>query len=174
MTEQQEIKIQTRAEFLAHVLALKLESEERLQSLADCLSEHNNPVAAGLFQELADVVAQSITQLESMTAGLQLPAIPPWEYQWHCFDHPEVVCMEQAHYMMTGKQSLQLVQFNEHRSVEFLQRVYQEVENVEVKNLAQQLMKSEQEFEQYVLKKIENIEDDGLLRDDLDPPNMPE
>lgn len=174
MNDLPDITISSEAEFLAHVIALKHESEERFQGMADCLSVHNNLQAAEVFQHLAELISDNIQKLESMAAGLELPEIPPWEYQWHCANDPDSVCMDQAHYMMTARQSLELALFNEQRSVDFFRRVKIKVENPAVTKLAQQLITVEEKFAEAIQQRLEDIEDDEEPCEDLDPPNMPE
>ena len=153
MNELPKIALSSEAEFLAHVIALKQESEDRLQGMADCLAEHNNPDAA---------------------EGLELPEIPPWEYQWHCSDDPDAICMDQAHYMMNIRQSLELAMFNEQRSMQFFKRVHTEVKHVGVIELAQQFITVEEKFAAIIQQRLLLIEDDDAPCEDLDPPNMPE
>lgn len=174
MNELPPIKIHSEAEFLAHVIALKHESEERLQNMADCLSEHHNPAAAEVFASLAQLVSQTVHQLEAKAAGLQLPEIPPWEFQWHCTNDPESLCMDHAHYLMSARESLQLALFNEKRSVEFLNRVVNEVDHAGVRQLAQQQAQIEQQFAEMIQQRLENMAEDVERVEDLDPPNMPE
>lgn len=168
------ITITSEVEFLAHVIALKHESEERLQNMADCLSEHNNPEAAEVFDSLAEFIKQTIQQLESRAMGLQLPEIPPWEFQWHCANDPESLCMDHAHYMMSARDSLQLALFNEQRSVEFFKRIVNEVDDVDVRKLAAEQIQIEQQFADLIQQRLQGIAEDIETCEDLDPPNMPE
>lgn len=174
MSEFQDIKFESEAEFLAHVIALKNESEDRLQTMADCLSVHNNPHAAEVFQTLAEFLAQTVQQLEANAAGMQLPNIPPWEYLWHCSDDPESLCMDQAHYMMSVKQSLELALFNEQRSLVFFKRVLDDVEHPQIQQLARQQIDLEYEFADFIQQQMALLGEDDYICDDLDPPNMPE
>jgi predicted RecB family nuclease len=174
MIELPPINIHSEAEFLAHVIALKHESEERLQNMADCLSEHHNPEAAEVFANLAQLVGQTVQQLEAKAAGLQLPEIPPWEFQWHCKNDPESLCMDHAHYLMSARESLQLALFNEQRSAEFLDRVVNEVEHAGVRQLAEQQAHIERQFAEMIQQRLDKMAEDVERIEDLDPPNIPE
>jgi|GEM_PF-1044508 len=174
MSDFNEISIHSEAEFLAHVIALKNESEERLQTMADCLYVHNNPKAADVFQELATYIAQTVQQLESQASGLELPNIPPWEYQWHCSNNPDSLCMDHAHYMMSMRQALALALFNEQRSLAFFRRIHDEVEYAPVRALALEQIAVEERFAELVQARMLNLPEDDRLCDDLDPPHMPE
>ena len=174
MSEFKDICFQSEAEFLAHVIALKCESEDRLQTMADCLFVHNNPHAAEVFQTLAEFIAQTIQQLELNATGMQLPNIPPWEYQWHCSDDPEALCMDQAHYMMSIRQALELALFNEQRSLNFFKKVFDDVDHSGITELARQQIEMEQEFAEFIQQQLALVGDDDFICEDLDPPNMPE
>jgi hypothetical protein len=176
MNEVSGITIRSEAEFLANVIALKSESEERLQVMADCLHEHNNLHASGVFQELASIITSTIQQLEQKAAGLTLPVIPPWEYQWHCPNDPEALCMDHAHYMMSTREALQLALFNEQRSIDFFTRVHDEVELAAVRELALQQIEIEKEYAAIIRQRLAGVESEGddFSCEDLDPPNMPE
>ncbi|MCG6937364.1 MAG: hypothetical protein LJE83_04235 [Gammaproteobacteria bacterium] len=174
MSEDKKIDIETEAEFLANVIALKMEFEERLEGLADCLAIHNNPAASDVFRGLASHITSNIQKLEAVAANHQLPVIPPWEYQWHCSDDPEALCIDQAHYMMSSRQALELALFNEKRSVEFLNKVVDQVNNNAVKQLAAGMIAMEQEFTESMQQALDDMEDDMQPCEDLDPPNMPE
>jgi hypothetical protein len=174
MNDKPEISIESEAEFLAHTIALKLESEERLQGLSDTLSEHHNLEAAAIFQSLVGIMQDSIVELEVMAKGLKLPVIAPWDYQWHCSNDPAALCIDQAHYLMNSRQSLELALFNEQRSLDFFQRVYQHVDNPQVKKMAEQLIQAEHQFAANIKRNMASMEEELLAKEDFDPPNVPE
>ena len=174
MTEARKTNIGSEAEFLAHLIALKLESEERLLDLSHCLAEHHNPEASKVFADLAGFISRSLEDIEAHAVGHDLPVIPPWEYQWHCADAPESLCIDQAHYMMTGKQSLELALYNEQHSILFLKQVKADTDDPRIEAMAQRFIETEQRFVQIIQQSLDDIEDDIVPHDDLDPPNMPE
>ncbi len=174
MKPDQAINFTSLEEFLAQALALKYESEERLDQLAQCLAEHNNPAAAEVFESLANAVGTMIQELEALAADKSLPQIPPWEYQWHCDDDPEALCIDHAHYLMTIRQSLELAQFNELRSLQFFQKVEEVVADDQIKQLAQRLIHLETVFAGDIRQRLENLSEDISSCEDFDPPNMPE
>jgi hypothetical protein len=174
MSDFNDISIHSEADFLAHVIALKHESEERLQTMADCLYVHNNPDAADVFQELATNIATAIEALESRAEGIELPVIAPWEYQWHCSNNPDSQCMDQAHYMMSSRQALQLALFNEQRSLAFFKRIEDSTQHDAVRVLAGEQVAVEQRFAELVISRMNDLPLDDRLCDDLDPPHMPE
>lgn len=169
------ININSIEEFLAHSLALKCETEDRLQELADCLEEHNNLNVAHIFRELQKLAAQSVSHIEQLAEGLELPSIPIWEFQWYCSNSPETACIDNAHYQMNARQALELAKFNSRRTHQFLMQVMNEVAIDEVKKNAQQLLGHEETFIASIEQWLEDIGDeDQLMCTDLDPPNMPE
>ena len=174
MSHQDSLQIGSAADFFAHLIALKHDGQERLQMLSDCLMEHNNPQAAHVFDSMLGQVNDNIAELESMAAGLDLPEIAPWEYQWNELADCDCNCFEQAHYQMSGRESLHLALSNEQRNLEFLQWVNQQVSHPEVRQLSQQLLEIEQAFLSRVRYELESEVEDEAVVEDLDPPNMPE
>lgn len=174
MSEMIKITFSNEAEFLAHAIALKQESEERLEGLADCLEAHNNLLASEVFRTLAERIAENVNQLETQAANHSLPVVEPWAYQWHCADDPESLCIDQAHYLMTGREALELARFNEQRGMQFLERVVDEVDHPGVQQLALQMLSVEQEFAQMISQMLETLAEDSLPCEDFDPPNIPE
>jgi hypothetical protein len=174
VSRQAPLTIAGEAEFLAHIIALKHESEDRLTTMADCLFAHNNPPAAQVFHELAGLISLVVEQLQTLALDHVLPEIPPWEYQWHCEDDPEALCMEHAHYLMSARQALQLALYNEQRSVEFLQRIEREVSEPAVREMARRQLRVEQEFAEIIRQRLADLPDEDVVCDDLDPPHMPE
>jgi len=174
MNQHYSIYLTSLEEFVAHAIALKDESEERLDHLGHCLAEHNNPEAARVFQQLAEANTQAIQELQSVARNMTLPQIPPWEFQWHCADDPDALCIDEAHYLMSVRQSLKLALFNELRNLQFFEVVHESVEDQAIKDLAQRLIQQEQVVTMDMQQRIDNLPEDEQAIEDLDPPNMPE
>jgi hypothetical protein len=162
-------------EFLAHSLALKCETEDRLQELADCLEEHNNLNVARIFRDLQKLAAENVNHIEQLAEGLELPSIPIWDFQWYCSNSPESACIDNAHYQMNTRQALELAKFNSSRTHRFLMLVIEEISIEEVQESAQLLLSHEEIFISRIGQWMEDIgNDDTPMCSDLDPPNMPE
>lgn len=169
------ISINSIEEFLAHSLALKCETEDRLQELADCLEEHNNLSVAHIFRELQKLAEDSVSEIEHMAAGMELPTIPIWDFQWYCTNSPESACIDNAHYQMNTRQALELAKFNSRRTHRFLMMVIDEIGIDEVQASAKKLLSHEERFISRIEEWLKDIgEEEQPMCTDLDPPNTPE
>lgn len=168
-------EIKSSAHLLAHVHAMKCESEDRLQDLSDCLTQHNNLQAAEIFDQTIRLIQQGLLKIEQYAAGMELPNIPPWQYQWHCQDQPDCLCIDQAHYMMTPLQALDLAVFNEQRLQMFCKQQMDNGIADNIKQLAAALYQLELQHIDKMSSWREqlNLLENELL-EDFDPPNMPE
>jgi len=164
--------IQSLEEFIVHAHALKCESEEQLDMCADCLQTHNNPEAAAVFRLLSQMAGQTIQEIEGMAVGLELPQIPPWDFHWQCIDDTQ--CTDEAHYLMSERKVLELVQLNEQRALKYFQDITEAVTDQAVKELAQRLHDHQQRFSQHIEQRLQQLEENDVQHVDLDPPNMPE
>lgn len=175
MTEMTTQPITSLAEFLAHALELEVESAERYRELADSMEVHNNPDVAELFRKLAgygDIHAQEV---KDRAAGVPLPTIPPWDFKWSCPEGPESPCMEDAHYMMTKCQALELALHNEVRGRDFYAQVAAASPDGEVSRAAAEMAAEEdthvQMLRQWFRREACDVQE---VPEDLDPPNIPE
>jgi len=169
------ININSSEEFLAHSLALKCETEDRLQELADCLEEHNNLNVAHIFRELQKLAEDSVNEIEQLAEGMELPSIPIWEFQWHCSNSPESACIDNAHYQMNTRQALELAKFNSRRTHRFFMLALDEIPIDEIQQSAQLLLGYEEKFTSRIEQLLRDIGDeDQPMCTDLDPPNTPE
>lgn len=176
MSFSEQINLDNAEEFLAHMLVLKCETEDRFQELADCLEEHHNLEAAGVFRHLQGLAAEGVREIERLADGFELPSIPIWDYQWYCIDTPENACIDNAHYLMSSRQALELARFKSRRTHDFLLTVMNHVQIKEVQEIARQLIwHEEQIFIVRIEQWLKEIGDEDMpLCDDLDPPNTPE
>lgn len=175
MSELTKQPIDSIAEFLAHALELELESAERYRELADSMDVHNNPEVAALFRKLAGYGDDHADEVKERTGDMELPRIPPWDFKWSCPEAPEAPCMEDAHYMMSKCQALELALHNEVRGRDFYAEVAEKSPDTEVRKVAAE-MAAEEDTHVEMLKswfERESCEFQGV-QDDLDPPNMPE
>jgi len=167
--------IQSPEHLLAQVYAMKCESEDRLQDLIDSLKQHNNSAAADIFSRTIELIQDSIKNIEHRAQGMQLPEIPPWEAQWHCEVQPDCLCIENAHYLMTPLQALELAIFNEKRLQEFFALQIDTGVNEKIRLIADDFLIQEKQLTKQMhswKKQLEN--NPAEQNEDLDPPNIPE
>jgi rubrerythrin len=162
-------------EFLAHALVLEHESVEHYGELADSMEVHNNPEAAQLFQRLKSFGERHAHEVAELAKGMSLPPIAPWEFKWNCPDVPEASCMDEAHYRMDSREVLELALHNEIRGRDFYAQVAQSSPDAEVRRLAEEMAREEDEHVALLRALLARTPGDKTVQlEDLDPPNMPE
>lgn len=163
------------AEFLAHALELEVESAERYRELADNMQVHNNLEVAELFRRLARYGDAHAAEVQQRAAAHELPSIPPWDFKWSCPEAPEAPCMEDAHYLMSKCQALELALHNEIRGRDFYAQVAATSTDPEVQAAAAE-MAAEEDTHVVMLREWFAREACDITGrpSDLDPPNMPE
>ncbi len=160
---------------LAQVYAMKCESEDRLQDLIDSLKQHNNSAAADIFSRTIELIQDSIKNIEHRAQGMQLPEIPPWESQWYCEEQPDYLCIENAHYLMTPLQALDLAIFNEKRLQEFFAQQINTGVNEEIRLIADDFLVQEKQLTKQMHSWKKQLESSQMEQnEDFDPPNIPE
>ena len=160
---------------LAQVYAMKCESEDRLQDLIDSLKQHNNSAAADIFSRTIKLIQDSIKNIEYRAQGMQLPEIPPWESQWYCEEQPDCQCIENAHYLMTPLQALELAIFNEKRLQEFFKEQIDNEFNEEISLIAKEFLIQENKLTVQMRSWKEQLKNSQTEQnEDFDPPNVPE
>lgn len=168
-------KIGSVAELLAHSLAMETEAAERYTELADQMEVHNNPEVAQLFRKLAEIEGKHVAQVESMSKGVELPHIPPWDYQWQGTESPEAPQDAEVHYLMTPYHAVELVLCSERRAASFFWQIAKSDAPKEVQEMARELAQEEEEHVNLLrewLSRYPAPSDDW--DDDLDPPNVQE
>lgn len=159
---------------LAQAHAMKCESEDRLQDLADSLRQHHNLAAADIFSRTLTLIERSIKDIEQRVQAMTLPLIPPWESQWHCIEQPDSVCIDKAHYLMTPVQALDLAIYNETRLQVFFDQQSEQTIIEAIRLIAQELSADEKELIRQMQLWREALDNSEIHHEDLDPPNIPE
>ncbi|MEJ2610745.1 MAG: ferritin family protein [Candidatus Thiodiazotropha sp.] len=165
--------IDTIEEFLVHALELEEASSDHYDELADSMEIHNNLQVAELFRKLAGYSRQHANEVLERTKGLNLPKLTPWDFKWRCPSSPESFCMEEANYMMTVTQAMEVALYNEIRGKDFYQQIAQNSPSKEVQKLAAEMVE-EEGWHVEMLKEWQSKLQDEPPIEDLDPPNMPE
>lgn len=174
MTEKESISFDSVEEFTAHAHALEQEIAQRYEETAHCMETHNNVAVAELLHKLSQYGEIHTEKLIQNDEAIDLPQVPPWEYQWLSIAGTEH-CMEETHYLMTTRQALEMAIGIEQGSRRFYELTVQGTSAALVKQLAAEMV----EIKQAHLKLLNDWlsrepERDVLSFDDLDPPNMPE
>lgn len=173
MSDNDAIIIDTVEEFLVHALELEEASQEHYEELADTMEVHNNLEVAELFRKLANYSRLHAEEVHEKASDMELPQMTPWDFKWKCPSAPEAFCMEDANYLMTTTQALEIALFNEIRGRDFYQEVADSTPTEAVKKLAQEMVE-EENWHVEMLREWQESMEDQLPQDDLDPPNIPE
>ena len=175
MTDPKSQPIASAGEFLAHALEMEIESRERYSPLADSMEVHHNTEVAELFRKMAHFSDLHAGEVQQRAAGLTLPTIAPWAFKWSCPDHPEAPCHEDANYLMTTAEALQLALFNEIRGRDFYMEVAAGSPDPDVRELAKEMAEEEREHVALLKKWFAHTAQSAEpVPDDMDPPNIPE
>jgi rubrerythrin len=173
MSDFEEDLIASLPEFLAHALELEVESRDRYREMAACMELHHNPEAAELFNEMARYSELHVREVLLRAEGIELPAIAPWGFKWTCGESPEVRHPEDAHYLMSRRQALELALCQETRARDFYLGVAKQSESAEVRALARDMAGEEQDHVDLLTRWVAGTRaDNGALQEDLDPPNV--
>ncbi len=166
--------IESLEDLCAHALELEHESTARFQQLSDSMEMHHNEKVANLFRELANLSDAHAAAIESRMQRLELPQIPPWEFQWNCPDGPESHCLDEGvSYMMTATQALRLALFNEEKAQTFYQGVADRSSDARVRELASEMATEEAEHADLLREWLEREAVEAMPLEDFDPPNVP-
>jgi rubrerythrin len=161
-------------EFLAHALAIEQEAAARYRELGDQMAVHNNLAVAELFFWLARIEADHAMQVASRAERITLPVIAPWDYKWVGFESPESAAREDAHYLMTPFQALEIAHANEQRAARFFEGVTQTTRDDAVRKLAQEMAAEERQHATYVERAMaKHARPDERWDEDLDPAQEP-
>ncbi len=170
-----QIDIESVAGLLAHVKAMETEAMERYQDLAEQMEVHHNPETAGLFRKMAEVESLHVQKVLERTEGMELPHIPPWEYQWIDGQTPEAAAAESTHYLMTPHHALQLALKAEKRALDFFTQVADQAEPGMIHDLASELRDEEAEHVDLIKAWLAKLpEPDEGWDEDPDPPMLQE
>ena len=173
MSDKDPVVIDTLEEFLVHAMELEEASQEHYEELADSMEVHNNLAVAELFRKLANYSRLHAQEVHDKAADLELPKIPPWDFKWKCPTAPEAFCMEDANYLMTTSQALEVALFNEVLGRDFYQEVADNTSSEAVRKLAQEMVEEENWHVEMLREWQQGIETQHP-QEDLDPPNIPE
>ena len=134
----------------------------------------NNPEVAALFRQLAGYGDDHVEEVRERAAGVDLPAIPPWDFKWICPEGPESSCMEDAHYLMSKCQALELAFHNEARGRDFYAEVAAMASDAEVRRVSAEMAEEEDAHVRMLREWIKREAcETAKAPEDLDPPNIP-
>lgn len=157
-------------DFMAQAIAMEFEAVERYQELADAMETHNNAEVAELFRKMSVIENK---HAEQMLAEMGWSEIPPGTraQPWEGFDSPEMVSMDDIHYLMTPWHALQLALKAEQRAVRFFDALAEAAQSEPVRKAALELLEEEREHVELILGWLKKVpQPDSDWYEDPDPP----
>lgn len=163
------------AHFLAHSLELESEARERYLELADSLAAHYNWSVSDFFRRMAREAELHLAEVTQLAAGMTLPRLKAWEFEWPEEESPETASYEAVHYRMSLRQAITLALANERAAERYYRQVATDSSDPETARIASSFAEEEASHAEALLQKLGKIPDNSpLLHLDDDPPHMPE
>ena len=163
-------QINSVAEFFAQALAIETEASERYEMLADQMEVHNNKEITAIFRKMATIEAKHRDEIVRR-AGNALVEGRPANFSWLGPDGPEVIDLEDVHYLMTPYRALMLARFNEERAVKYFEDIAAAATDPEIAKFAAEMAEDERNHVAWVDKWLEDYKpDDPDWAEDPDPP----
>ena len=163
------------AQFLAHSVELESEAQERYLELAESMSAHQNRKVADFFRRMADEASHHLAEVAELAAGIALPQLKAWEFDWPEAEPPETSSYEAMHYRMSLRQAIGLALENEHAAERYYRKVAQDSDDQETVRIASQFADEELSHAAELERMIQALPENGAhLREEDDDPHMPE
>ncbi len=155
--------------FLAHALRLEEDSAINYDEMADALEVHHKGEVSRLFRKMAHYSRLHLAEVERRAAGLVLPRLKAWEYQWPGDDSPENAPAGEADYAMNEHDALILALKGERGALAFYASVADTSTDATVAALAKEFVAEESEHVALLEERLAITPDTGP-DDDPDPP----
>jgi len=178
MTENQRTSqgsgIATLGDLLAHALRIEEDAEERYAMLADQMEVHNDPALAKLFRRFAGHEAHHAAEIRERMAGMDIPALKPWQFRWDADESPEAVDFTAVRQGMTARAALELALQAERQALDFFRRIAAAAGDDELRSWAEEFAGEEAEHVRLVEGEIARLPPgEEAPGEDPDPPVEP-
>jgi len=164
--------IKSADDFIAHALALEMETYQSYQDLAGTLEAHNNGLSASLFLTTSKQIKSDSKALQEQFDERGLKTPPPWECGWASHDGLHSHLLE-AHYLMSEHETIELIIQIQRCKLDFYQQVITQQNLDSLIPYAEQLIELGEKRVQEWNSQLEGVEKIKNIPD-FDPPNMPE
>ncbi len=155
--------------FLAHALRLEEDSAINYDEMANALDAHHRGEVSRLFRKMAHYSRLHLAEVERRAAGLVLPRLKTWEYQWPGDDSPENAPADEADYAMNERDALLLALKGEKGALAFYASAAENAADAAVSDLAREFVAEESEHVAILEDWLARTPDTGP-GDDPDPP----
>ena len=162
-------------QFLAHSVELESEARERYLELADAMTGHHNRAVADFFARMAREAELHLAEVSQLAAGMALPQLKAWEFDWPEAEPPETASYEAVHYRMSLRQAITLALANERAAEQFYRNVAESSSDSETAGTALEFANEERSHAAELERMLAAIPENGThLREEDDEPHMPE
>jgi len=161
----------TLTELMGQALTMEREAVARYNELADMMETHNNPEVAELFRKMAGYEQIHVNQILADMGWADDVVVPRQSGFWNMPESPEVVPIEEMHYLMHPWHALQLALAAEQRAEAFFAELAGTATSEAVRQAAEEMRQEEAEHVEMVrqwLAKVPQPDDDWA--EDPDPP----
>jgi rubrerythrin len=163
------------ADFLAHSLELESEAQARYEELAEAMAAHHNLPVANFFRRMAAESERHQQEVAELAAGVALPELHAWDFDWPDAEPPETVSYEALHYRMNLHQAMQLALANEYSAQRYYRRFADTSDDAPTAALAARFADEEQGHAEELERLLAALPAEASeARDDDDDPHMPE
>lgn len=133
------------ADCYAQALLVEREAAARSGEFAEFLEDRGDPANAALFRKLARYEAQHAEELARRSAGMPLPPLPTWQFNWLDDAPPEQVSHGLIFHLMTPYDALKIALGAESRAKALFERMAAAGADAETRRLADELADEERE-----------------------------
>ena len=163
------------ANFLAHSVELESEARERYLELADSMAAHFNGAVADFFRRMAHEAELHLSEVSELAAGMVLPTLKAWEFEWPDEEPPETSSYEAVHYRMSLLQAISLALANERAAEQYYRQAAQASSDPDTIRIATEFADEELSHAAALVEKLQELPENGAhLREEDDDPHMPE
>jgi rubrerythrin len=162
-------------QFLAHSVELESEARERYLELGDAMRGHHNQAVADFFTRMAGEAELHLAEVSQQAAGIALPQLKAWEFDWPEAEPPETASYEAVHYRMSLRQAITLALANERAAEQFYRQAAAGSSDSDTARIAVQFANEEQSHAEELERMLAALPASGAhFREEDDEPHMPE
>lgn len=163
------------ANFLAHSLELESEAQQRYDELAESMAAHRNQPVAEFFRRMAAEAEHHQQEVIELAAGMVLPRLKAWEFDWPEAEAPETSSYEALHYRMSLLEAMQLALANERAAEQYYRGFARASDDAATVAAATRFADEELGHAAQLERMIAGLPEQGRhQREEDDDPHMPE
>ena len=158
-------------ELMGQALTMEREAVARYTELADMMETHNNLDVAALFRKMAGYEQLHVNQILADMGWAEDVVVPRQSGVWGTPESPEVVPIEEMHYLMHPWHALQLAHAAEQRAVAFFDALARQAAGEDIRRAAEAMRAEELEHVALIDSWLAKVAPpDANWADDPDPP----